>query len=166
MYHKLGNSYLKKISLDDFYGKPPLTMLGNVIKLRVARTAYENVSTDENFQIYEIYLPHAGFTISPGNNWVLEVEREYEITVHIFDKINHRVIVTEVYTCIVCSVSFLESDLIADISNFVQNVPLETELPTGHLLSHFSSTNGSYHHIKAVKMGVASISSTLRHVKV
>ena len=46
-----------------------------------------------------------GFTIAPGNNWVLEVGREYEITVHIFDKINHRVIVTEVKYYRVCSIA-------------------------------------------------------------
>ena len=38
----------------------------------------------------------AGFSIAPGNNWVLEVGREYEVTVNIFDKVNHKIIVTEV----------------------------------------------------------------------
>ena len=37
-----------------------------------------------------------GFSISPGNSWVLEVDREYAITVSVYDKLNHKIIVTEV----------------------------------------------------------------------
>jgi len=37
-----------------------------------------------------------GFSIVPGNSWVLEAGREYAITVHVYDKLNHRIIVTEV----------------------------------------------------------------------
>ena len=38
----------------------------------------------------------AGYSILPDNVWVLEVGREYEITVHVFDKFNHAILVTEV----------------------------------------------------------------------
>ena len=37
-----------------------------------------------------------GFSIFPGNNWVLEAGREYAITVSVYDKLNHKIIVTEV----------------------------------------------------------------------
>ena len=39
-----------------------------------------------------------GYTISPDNIWVLEVGRQYEITVHVFDKFNHPILVTKVCT--------------------------------------------------------------------
>ena len=41
-------------------------------------------------------FPPTGFTISPGNLWVLERGREYTISVHIFDKNNHKVYLMEV----------------------------------------------------------------------
>lgn len=49
-----------------------------------------------------------GYTILPDNVWVLEVGRQYQITVHVFDKLNHPVLVTEVmrlvfHFCSVCS---------------------------------------------------------------
>ena len=47
-----------------------------------------------------------------------------------------------------------------------QNVPLSTELPSTYLLSHFSSQNGSYHFVKALKKGVATLHSTLSKIKV
>ena len=41
-----------------------------------------------------------GFTVAPGNddnnNWVLEVDRRYEITVRVYDKSNHEMIIGEV----------------------------------------------------------------------
>ena len=47
-----------------------------------------------------------------------------------------------------------------------QNVPMKTDLPTAYLLSHFSSVNGSFHHVKALKKGTASIKSSLSHMNV
>ncbi|XP_064384504.1 nuclear pore membrane glycoprotein 210-like [Halichondria panicea] len=38
---------------------------------------------------------HLGFSIAPGNNWMLEVGRDYAITVNVFDKMNHKIIITE-----------------------------------------------------------------------
>ena len=40
----------------------------------------------------------AGFSVLPGNVWVLEVGRQYQITVHVFDKLNHPILVTEVWS--------------------------------------------------------------------
>ncbi len=41
-------------------------------------------------------LPSPGFSIAPGNNWMLEVGRDYAITVNVFNKMNHKIIITEV----------------------------------------------------------------------
>lgn len=43
-----------------------------------------------------VQFSFVGFSIVPGNSWVLEAGREYAITVHVYDKLNHRIIVTEV----------------------------------------------------------------------
>jgi hypothetical protein len=40
---------------------------------------------------------HSGFSVSPGVVWVLETKRQYVITVDIFDKLNHRLYVAEVF---------------------------------------------------------------------
>ena len=72
-----------------------------IVLTRAARTVFGKISTEKIVLCTPQNVCCTGFTISPGNNWVLEVGREYEITVHIFDKINHRVIVTEVW-CIAC----------------------------------------------------------------
>ena len=54
-----------------------------------------------------------GFSIAPGNNWVLEVGREYAITVNIFDKMNHRVIVTEVRMSLCVEIGVLDMLLLS-----------------------------------------------------
>ncbi|XP_064384415.1 nuclear pore membrane glycoprotein 210-like [Halichondria panicea] len=71
---------------------------------------------------------------------MLEVGRDYAITVNVFDKMNHKIIITE-------------------------NVPLSTELPSLYLESHFSSLNSSYHYVRALKKGVATMHSTLSKLK-
>ncbi|CAI8026947.1 Nuclear pore membrane glycoprotein 210 [Geodia barretti] len=83
---------------------------------------------------------HLGYTISPDNIWVLEVGRQYQITVHVFDKFNHPILVT-------------------------QNVVMKTVLPTSHLDPLSSSQNGSYHFVTAENVGKATIHATLNAVK-
>ncbi len=43
-----------------------------------------------------LIIPSPGFFITPSNNWMLEVGRDYTITVNVFDKMNHKIIITEV----------------------------------------------------------------------
>ena len=37
-----------------------------------------------------------GFSVAPGNVWALETGRDYTITVNIYDKLNHKILITEV----------------------------------------------------------------------
>ena len=37
-----------------------------------------------------------GFSVAPGNNWVLEVGRQYEISVKVFDKLGHVILIEDV----------------------------------------------------------------------
>lgn len=41
--------------------------------------------------------PHyIGFTVNPGKVWVLEVGREYEFMVDLYDKLGHKMLITDV----------------------------------------------------------------------
>ena len=62
------------------------------------------------------------------------------------------------YICIVMVNIFPPSRL--------QNVVMETSLPTSHLAPLSSSQNGSYHFVGAEKVGKATINATLNAVKV
>ena len=39
---------------------------------------------------------YSGFSVHPGNNWVLEVNKDYTVTVNIFDKNNRKIYIAEV----------------------------------------------------------------------
>ena len=47
-----------------------------------------------------------GFTVSPGNKWILESGRTYEIGVEVFDRDRHRIHLSEVwlksFSCLIC----------------------------------------------------------------
>ena len=126
-----------------------------------------------------------GYSISPGNVWVLEVGREYEITVHVFDKFNHPILVTEVHSqcvcvhvhvhvlcvhvcvcvCVLCAC--LEVIVYTHTCTFFsQNVVMKTDLPTSHLHPLTSSHNESYHIVTAETVGKATIHASLNAVKV
>lgn len=47
-----------------------------------------------------VVLPgYIGFTVLPGRKWILETAREYEISVDLYDKERHPILVSEVGSC-------------------------------------------------------------------
>jgi len=46
--------------------------------------------------IYVVEPVYLGFSIVADSNWVLEVGREYAVTVQLYDKDNHKIHMTEV----------------------------------------------------------------------
>ena len=102
-----------------------------------------------------------GFTVAPGNddnnNWVLEVDRRYEITVRVYDKGNHEMIIGEV-----CCHGYHSHTLIIQL----QHMLLNTVIPSSHFMIHFSSSNQSYHYVTATTQGVVMATSTLKKIKV
>ncbi|XP_069507696.1 nuclear pore membrane glycoprotein 210-like isoform X2 [Ambystoma mexicanum] len=81
-----------------------------------------------------------GFAVVPGDRWVLEVYRSYEITVEVYDKLYSN----KVYL----------SD----------NLRIEMELPAEFLEVKSSSVNGSYHLVQVLKSGVFCIKARLTGV--
>ncbi|XP_045146070.1 nuclear pore membrane glycoprotein 210 [Echinops telfairi] len=92
-----------------------------------------------NSTIYVVEPGYLGFVIHPGDRWVLETGRLYEVTVEVFDKSSNKVYLSD-------------------------NIRLETVLPPEFFEVLTSSQNGSYHHIRAIKRGQTTIDATLTSV--
>eukprot|EP00731_Ephydatia_muelleri_P025275 Em0017g358a len=90
--------------------------------------------------IHVIAPHHIGFSIAPIGLWVLESGRNYAITVNLYDKLNHKILVTE-------------------------NVFFESILPGEYLETLYASPNGSYFHVRALKAGSTQLHSTLVKIK-
>ncbi|XP_058015776.1 nuclear pore membrane glycoprotein 210-like [Ahaetulla prasina] len=92
-----------------------------------------------NCTIYVVEPGFLGFTVQPGNRWVLEVRRTYTITVEVFDKSS-----TKVYP----------SD----------NLRITHQFPQEYFEEFTSSANGSYHIVQVLKEGVTVIKAMLLSV--
>eukprot|EP00794_Sanderia_malayensis_P016623 gene16623-18313_t len=81
-----------------------------------------------------------GFTVSPGNVWVLEAGREYAITIDVYDAKKHKILITE-------------------------DTFLASMFPKEFFEMKFKSSNSSYHYVRALKPGKAQINATLTGVR-
>ncbi|KAI6072959.1 Nuclear pore membrane glycoprotein 210-like protein [Aix galericulata] len=82
---------------------------------------------------------HKSFTVYPGDRWILEVQREYVITVEVYDRDS-----TKVYL----------SDNLRIIHHFSKE----------YFEERISSHNGSYHIVQVVKDGITGIKAELLSV--
>ncbi|XP_051012888.1 nuclear pore membrane glycoprotein 210-like [Acomys russatus] len=89
-----------------------------------------------NSTIYVVEPGFLGFTIHPGGRWSLEVGQVYVITVEVFDKSSTRVYVSE-------------------------NLKITFQLLKEYFEEQLSTSNGSYHVVKALRDGVVVISANL-----
>ncbi|XP_069594525.1 nuclear pore membrane glycoprotein 210-like [Ranitomeya imitator] len=78
-----------------------------------------------------------GFSISPGELWILEVEKSYEVTIEVYDKISSR----RVYPS--------------------QNLQISVQFPSECFSLMFSSKNGSYHVVRAIHTGTTTFNASL-----
>ncbi|XP_016796005.3 nuclear pore membrane glycoprotein 210 isoform X2 [Pan troglodytes] len=92
-----------------------------------------------NSTIYVVEPGYLGFTVHPGDRWVLETGRLYEVTIEVFDKFSNKVYVSD-------------------------NIRIETVLPAEFFEVLSSSQNGSYHRIRALKRGQTAIDAALTSV--
>ncbi|XP_025022979.1 nuclear pore membrane glycoprotein 210-like [Python bivittatus] len=92
-----------------------------------------------NCSIYVVEPGFLGFTVQPGNRWVLEVMRMYTITVEVFDKSS-----TKIYP----------SD----------NLRITHQFPREYFEEFTSSANGSYHIVQVLREGVTVIKAMLLSV--
>uniref|UniRef100_A0A8C3BL98 Nucleoporin 210 like n=1 Tax=Cairina moschata TaxID=8855 RepID=A0A8C3BL98_CAIMO len=89
-----------------------------------------------NCTIHVVEAGFLGFTVYPGDRWILEVQREYVITVEVYDRDS-----TKVYL----------SDNLRIIHHFSKEYFEEL----------ISSHNGSYHIVQVVKDGITGIKAEL-----
>ncbi|KAM5333339.1 nuclear pore membrane glycoprotein 210 [Glossophaga mutica] len=92
-----------------------------------------------NSTVYVVEPGYLGFTVHPGDRWVLETGRLYEITIEVLDKSGNKVYPSD-------------------------NIRIETVLPSEFFEVLSSSQNGSFHHVRAIKRGQTAIEAALTSV--
>uniref|UniRef100_A0A4W4F2I6 BIG2 domain-containing protein n=1 Tax=Electrophorus electricus TaxID=8005 RepID=A0A4W4F2I6_ELEEL len=92
-----------------------------------------------NSTLYVVEPGYLVFKIQPGERWVLETQRIYEIFTEVFDKSSNRIHLSD-------------------------NIRIETRFPKEFFQVLASSLNGSYHRVKALKNGQTIIDGTLKSV--
>nr|XP_028566233.1 nuclear pore membrane glycoprotein 210-like isoform X2 [Podarcis muralis] len=111
--------------------------LGQVNLVLVHKNIHMRASSGlPNCSIYVVEPGYLGFTVQPGNRWILEVKREYTITVEVYDKSS-----TKIYP----------SD----------NLRITHQFPQEYFQEFISSVNGSYHVVRVLKDGVTVIEAAL-----
>ncbi|XP_067823987.1 nuclear pore membrane glycoprotein 210-like [Heptranchias perlo] len=89
-----------------------------------------------NCTIYVVEAGFLGFSVLPGDRWVLEVGRKYEFTVEVYDKSSNKVYLSD-------------------------NLNIATTLPELYFTTLMTSNNGSYHYVDVVFDGQEVIKATL-----
>ncbi|XP_040537996.1 nuclear pore membrane glycoprotein 210 isoform X2 [Gallus gallus] len=99
----------------------------------------QGVSRLPNSTIYVVNPGYLGFAVHPGDRWVLETGRFYEITIEVYDKSSNKVYLSD-------------------------NIRINTKLSEEYFEVLKSSLNGSYHYVKAIKKGQTIIDAALTSV--
>ncbi|NXE57620.1 P210L protein, partial [Casuarius casuarius] len=89
-----------------------------------------------NCTIYVVEAGFLGFTVCPGDRWILEVKREYVITVEVYDKDSTKVYLSD-------------------------NLRITHQFPKEYFEEFMSSDNGSYHIVQVLKDGITGIKAEL-----
>ncbi|XP_076874918.1 nuclear pore membrane glycoprotein 210 [Brachyhypopomus gauderio] len=92
-----------------------------------------------NGTLYVVEPGYLVFKIQPGDRWVLETKRIYELFIEVFDKSSNKIHLSD-------------------------NIRIETTFPKEFFQVLHSSLNGSYHRVKALKNGQTVIDGTLKSV--
>ncbi|RVE70662.1 hypothetical protein OJAV_G00067530 [Oryzias javanicus] len=100
----------------------------------------QGVSRLPNSTLYVVEPGYLGFKIHPGDSWVLETGREYDILIEVFDKSGNKIYLSD-------------------------NVRISTVFAAEYFEVLHSSKNGSYHYVRALKDGLTLIDATLRAVE-
>ncbi|XP_061698487.1 nuclear pore membrane glycoprotein 210 isoform X2 [Syngnathoides biaculeatus] len=93
-----------------------------------------------NSTVYVVEPGYLGFKIHPGDSWVLEKGRDYDIMIEVFDKSGNKLFLSD-------------------------NVLIDCVFPLEYFKMLHSSPNGSHHSVKAIKDGLSVFDATLRAVQ-
>lgn len=99
----------------------------------------QGVSRLPNCTIYVVEPRYLGFTVHPGDRWILETGKDYGLTIEVYDKESNKL--------------YLSDD-----------IRINTEIPTEYFEILETSLNGSYHHVRALKKGQTIIDASLINV--
>uniref|UniRef100_A0A8C9X3Y4 Nucleoporin 210 n=1 Tax=Sander lucioperca TaxID=283035 RepID=A0A8C9X3Y4_SANLU len=135
-----GNPNVAVASLDQSTSRVTATQLGHInVVLDHKSLRMQGVSRLPNSTLYVVEPGYLGFKIHPGDSWVLETGRVYDILIEVFDKSSNKIYLSD-------------------------NVRIGTVFPLEYFELLESSLNGSYHRVKALKEGLTLIDATLRAV--
>uniref|UniRef100_A0A8C9X773 Nucleoporin 210 n=1 Tax=Sander lucioperca TaxID=283035 RepID=A0A8C9X773_SANLU len=133
-----GNPNVAVASLDQSTSRVTATQLGHInVVLDHKSLRMQGVSRLPNSTLYVVEPGYLGFKIHPGDSWVLETGRVYDILIEVFDKSSNKIYLSD-------------------------NVRIGTVFPLEYFELLESSLNGSYHRVKALKEGLTLIDATLR----
>nr|XP_049609528.1 nuclear pore membrane glycoprotein 210 isoform X7 [Syngnathus scovelli] len=93
-----------------------------------------------NSTLYVVEPAYLGFKIHPGDSWVLETGRDYDILIEVLDKSGNKIYLSD-------------------------NIRIDSVFSLDYFDVLQSSLNGSYHRVKAKKDGLSIIDATLRAVE-
>ncbi|XP_074537883.1 nuclear pore membrane glycoprotein 210 isoform X2 [Halichoeres trimaculatus] len=135
-----GNPDKAVASLDQSTSTATAIQLGHInVVLDHKSPRMQGVSHLPNNTLYVVEPAYLGFKIHPGDNWVLETGRVYDISIEVFDKASHKIYLSD-------------------------NVRISTVFPSEYFDLQHSSLNGSYHRVKALREGFTVIDATLTAV--
>lgn len=135
-----GNPDLAVAILDQRSSRVTANQLGHInVVLDHKSLRMQGVSRLPNSTLYVVEPGYLGFKIYPGDTWVLETGRVYDILIEVFDKTGNKIFLSD-------------------------NVRIDTIFPVEYFETLDSSLNGSYHRVKALNEGLTLIDATLRAV--
>lgn len=135
-----GNQDFAVASLDPSTSTVTAVQLGHInVALEHKSLRMQGLSRLPNSTLYVVDPGYLGFKIHPGESWVLETGREYNILIEVFDKSGNKIYLSD-------------------------NVRIDTAFPKEYFDIMHSSLNGSYHQVKALKEGQTLIDATLKAV--
>ncbi|KAG7521448.1 hypothetical protein JOB18_048637 [Solea senegalensis] len=135
-----GNPDVAIASLDQSISTVTAVQLGHInVVLDHKSLRMQGVSRLPNSTLYVVEPGYLGFKIHPGDSWVLETGRIYDISIEVFDKSGNKIYLSD-------------------------NVRIDTGFPAEYFEPLESSLNGSYHRVRALKDGLTLIDATLKNV--
>uniref|UniRef100_M4AT94 Nucleoporin 210 n=1 Tax=Xiphophorus maculatus TaxID=8083 RepID=M4AT94_XIPMA len=136
-----GDPGVSVASLDQSTSKVTGVQMGHInVVLDHKSLRMQGVSRLPNSTLYVVEPAYLGFKIHPGESWVLETGRVYNILIEVFDKSGNKIYLSD-------------------------NVRISTVFPKEYFEVLESSVNGSYHHVRPLKDGLTLIDATLTAVE-
>ncbi|XP_077404064.1 nuclear pore membrane glycoprotein 210 isoform X2 [Vanacampus margaritifer] len=136
-----GNPEVAVARLDQRTSKVTAIQLGHInVVLDHKSLQMQGAFRLPNSTLFVVEPGYLGFKIHPGDSWVLETGRDYDIHIEVFDKSGNKLYLSD-------------------------NIRIDTVFPLDYFNILHSSLNGSYHRIKTVKGGRSVIDATLLAVE-